>query len=241
VASYGRDSAVIGQPHQARQPGEQRDWTNQVSRSLAQTFPSMRIWRPSNSARSVSGTILSTPRWQPPLSPSARAPRTPVLLLLPPACLVLGWTYLVNDQNVCRRRLPAPSLGRISWPPTDVSPIFRTCTPWAGLVIYCLLVVRLIGVQKVRADRLRLNRSQWVWTIDANPPSWSKMASVGASKSHVRKPDNWATPVKHRNMCGSTIDRPRRHLWSQEPVGLVPEPVDIVPGRQGHLRELPEI
>ncbi|MEX5634728.1 hypothetical protein [Parafrankia sp. FMc2] len=27
-------------------------------------------------------------------------PRFPLLLLLPPACLVLGWTYLVNDQKV---------------------------------------------------------------------------------------------------------------------------------------------
>jgi hypothetical protein len=25
---------------------------------------------------------------------------TPLLLLLPPACLILGWTYLVNDQKV---------------------------------------------------------------------------------------------------------------------------------------------
>ncbi|MCM3921030.1 hypothetical protein ND748_04975 [Frankia sp. AiPs1] len=28
------------------------------------------------------------------------AGRLPALLLLPPACLVLGWTYLVNDQKV---------------------------------------------------------------------------------------------------------------------------------------------
>jgi hypothetical protein len=26
--------------------------------------------------------------------------KTPLLLLLPPACLILGWTYLVNDQKV---------------------------------------------------------------------------------------------------------------------------------------------
>ncbi|WP_425443915.1 hypothetical protein [Streptomyces aidingensis] len=26
--------------------------------------------------------------------------RVPVLLLLPPVCVLLGWTYLVNDSNI---------------------------------------------------------------------------------------------------------------------------------------------
>jgi hypothetical protein len=28
------------------------------------------------------------------------SPRYPALLLLPPACIVLGWTYLSNDRKV---------------------------------------------------------------------------------------------------------------------------------------------
>ncbi|MCK9876722.1 hypothetical protein MXD59_13195 [Frankia sp. Ag45/Mut15] len=43
-------------------------------------------------------------------------PRIPALLLLPPACLVLGWTHLVNDQKVSAigdyvRRVLGPRLG----------------------------------------------------------------------------------------------------------------------------------
>ncbi|SNQ51075.1 conserved membrane hypothetical protein [Frankia canadensis] len=47
---------------------------------------------------------------------SAGRERIPALLLLPPVCLVLGWTYLVNDQKVSAigrylRRVLGPRLG----------------------------------------------------------------------------------------------------------------------------------
>ncbi|WP_327674129.1 hypothetical protein [Kitasatospora sp. NBC_00458] len=50
---------------------------------------------------------------------AAQTGRTPVLLALPPVCVVLGWTYLVNDEKISaigryvRTRL-APRLGELA-------------------------------------------------------------------------------------------------------------------------------
>ncbi len=77
---------------------------------------------------------------------------------------------------VARRYLDTLTGPRLEpvWPlpaAVDSAPVFRTCTLWASSVIFCLSAVRLLGVQRARSDRIQLDRSQWVWTIDVSPSS----------------------------------------------------------------------